>query len=113
MRPFGGLVEPICRAWPAPKVDMISSDVIVIGGGLVGTVVAYGLALVGRNVTVLDEGDDVFRASRKRAAQITCPVTRARPKTHKMGAPSAAPCRASEFSLGPFWRAGSSPATSA
>ena len=43
---------------------MVSSDVIVIGGGLVGTAVAYGLALVGRNVTVLDEGDDVFRASR-------------------------------------------------
>ena len=43
---------------------MFSSDVIVIGGGLVGTAVAYGLALVGRNVTVLDEGDDVFRASR-------------------------------------------------
>jgi glycine/D-amino acid oxidase-like deaminating enzyme len=43
---------------------MISSDVIVIGGGLVGTAVAYGLGLVGRNVTVLDEGDDVFRASR-------------------------------------------------
>jgi glycine/D-amino acid oxidase-like deaminating enzyme len=43
---------------------MISSDVIVIGGGLVGTAVTYGLALVGRNVTVLDEGDDVFRASR-------------------------------------------------
>src|SRR2546427_12932990 len=64
MRLFGGLVEPICRGWPAPKVDMISSDVIVIGGGLVGTAVAYGLALVGRNVTVLDEGDDVFRASR-------------------------------------------------
>src|SRR5439155_4945662 len=43
---------------------MVSRDVIVIGGGLVGTAVAYGLALVGRNVTVLDEGDDVFRASR-------------------------------------------------
>ena len=43
---------------------MFSSDVIVIGGGLVGTAVAYGLALAGRKVTVLDEGDDVFRASR-------------------------------------------------
>src|SRR2546427_6769071 len=64
MRLFGGLVEPICRGWPAPKAYMVSSDVIVIGGGLVGTAVAYGLALVGRNVTVLDEGDDVFRASR-------------------------------------------------
>lgn len=40
------------------------SDVIVIGGGLVGTAVAYGLALAGGQVTVLDEGDDAFRASR-------------------------------------------------
>lgn len=43
---------------------MLSSDAIVIGGGLVGTAVAYGLAQAGRNVTVLDEGDDAFRASR-------------------------------------------------
>ena len=43
---------------------MFSSDVIVIGGGLVGTAVAYGLGQLGKNVTVLDEGDDVFRASR-------------------------------------------------
>src|SRR5881392_1351060 len=43
---------------------MFSSDVIVIGGGLVGTAVAYGLAQAGKNITVLDEGDDAFRASR-------------------------------------------------
>lgn len=43
---------------------MLSSDVIVIGGGLVGTAVAYGLAQPGRQVTVLDEGDEAFRASR-------------------------------------------------
>jgi len=43
---------------------MFSSDVIVIGGGLVGTAVAYGLGQLGKNVTVLDEGDDAFRASR-------------------------------------------------
>lgn len=43
---------------------MSSSDVIVIGGGLVGTAVAYGLGQLGKNITVLDEGDDVFRASR-------------------------------------------------
>ena len=39
---------------------MFSSDVIVIGGGLVGTAVAYGLAQAGKNITVLDEGDDAF-----------------------------------------------------
>jgi glycine/D-amino acid oxidase-like deaminating enzyme len=43
---------------------MFSSDVIVVGGGLVGTAVAYGLAQPGKNITVLDEGDDAFRASR-------------------------------------------------
>jgi len=43
---------------------MPSSGVIVIGGGLVGTALAYGLAQRGRNITVLDEGDDAFRASR-------------------------------------------------
>lgn len=43
---------------------MYSSDIIVIGGGLVGTAVAYGLASNGAKVRVLDEGDDGFRASR-------------------------------------------------
>ncbi len=43
---------------------MNSSDVIVAGGGLVGTAVAYGLARLGLKVRVLDEGDDAFRASR-------------------------------------------------
>lgn len=46
------------------KNPMNSSDVIVIGGGLVGTAVAYGLAREGARVQVLDEGDDAFRASR-------------------------------------------------
>jgi glycine/D-amino acid oxidase-like deaminating enzyme len=43
---------------------MLASDVIVVGGGLVGTAVAYGLAQPGKKITVLDEGDDAFRASR-------------------------------------------------
>ncbi len=43
---------------------MRKTDVIVIGGGLVGMSIAYGLSLLGRKVTVLDEGDVALRASR-------------------------------------------------
>lgn len=43
---------------------MTTSDLIVIGGGLVGTAIAYGAARQGARVTVLDEGDDALRASR-------------------------------------------------
>jgi len=43
---------------------MQKTDVLVIGGGLVGLSIAYGLALLGRQVSVLDEGDDAFRAAR-------------------------------------------------
>ncbi len=39
-------------------------DTIVIGGGLVGAAVAYGLARRGQKVVVLDEGDIAHRASR-------------------------------------------------
>lgn len=39
-------------------------DVVVIGGGLVGSAVAYGLARGGARVTMLDEGDIAYRASR-------------------------------------------------
>lgn len=39
-------------------------DVIVVGGGIVGTAVAYGLARQDARVLVLDEGDQAFRASR-------------------------------------------------
>ncbi|MDO8404103.1 MAG: FAD-dependent oxidoreductase [Pseudomonas sp.] len=44
--------------------SVVQSDVIVIGGGLVGTAVAYGLARSGVDTVVLDQGDDAFRASR-------------------------------------------------
>ncbi|WP_426139483.1 NAD(P)/FAD-dependent oxidoreductase [Pseudomonas sp. DWP3-1-2] len=44
--------------------NVTQSDVIVVGGGLVGTAVAYGLAQSGADTVVLDQGDDAFRASR-------------------------------------------------
>ena len=39
-------------------------DVAVIGGGLMGCAIAWGLARCGQRVMVLDEGDIAFRASR-------------------------------------------------
>jgi glycine/D-amino acid oxidase-like deaminating enzyme len=42
----------------------MASDFIIIGGGLVGSAVAYGLIKSGASVTILDEGDTAFRASR-------------------------------------------------
>src|SRR6266436_1870757 len=39
-------------------------DVAVIGGGLVGAAIGWGLARAGQRVAVLDEGDVAFRASR-------------------------------------------------
>ncbi|MCY4349403.1 MAG: FAD-dependent oxidoreductase [Thiotrichales bacterium] len=39
-------------------------DVVVIGAGLVGGAVAYGLARAGQRVAVLDEEDATYRASR-------------------------------------------------
>ena len=41
-----------------------ASDTIVIGGGLVGSAVAYGLLRQGQSVTVLDGADDALRPSR-------------------------------------------------
>jgi hydrogen cyanide synthase HcnC len=39
-------------------------DAIVIGGGLVGTAIGYGLTRSGLKVALLDEGDIAYRASR-------------------------------------------------
>ncbi len=43
---------------------MSTHDAIVIGGGLVGGAIAYGLARRGARVALLDEGDVAFRAAR-------------------------------------------------
>ena len=40
------------------------TEFVVIGGGLVGAAIAWGLSHAGRRIIVLDEGDDAFRASR-------------------------------------------------
>src|SRR5262252_2886217 len=45
-------------------------DFAVVGGGLLGMAVAWGLARLGRRVAVLDEGDTAFRASRGNFALI-------------------------------------------
>ena len=39
-------------------------DTIVIGGGLVGAAIGYGLARAGLTTAMIDEGDVAFRASR-------------------------------------------------
>lgn len=44
--------------------NMRETDVAVVGGGVVGGAIALGLARGGARVTLLDEGDDAFRASR-------------------------------------------------
>jgi hydrogen cyanide synthase HcnC len=43
---------------------MTVCDAIVVGGGIVGGAVAFGLARAGARVTVFDEGDVAFRAAR-------------------------------------------------
>ena len=44
--------------------NMAEHDIAVIGGGLVGSAIAWGLAGAGKRVALLDEGDIAFRASR-------------------------------------------------
>ncbi|MBT4088569.1 MAG: FAD-binding oxidoreductase, partial [Deltaproteobacteria bacterium] len=41
----------------------IKTDIIVIGGGLLGSSVAFGLARKGADVVLLDEGDMAHRAA--------------------------------------------------
>lgn len=41
-----------------------SYDFAIVGGGIVGAAIAYGLARLGQRVAVLDEGDRALRAAR-------------------------------------------------
>jgi len=43
---------------------MVTADVIVVGGGNIGSALAYGLAKQGTSVVVLDEGDIAYRGAR-------------------------------------------------
>jgi glycine/D-amino acid oxidase-like deaminating enzyme len=51
-------------AGAAPVHPPREFELAVVGGGLVGMAIAWGLARSGRAVVVLDEGDVAFRASR-------------------------------------------------
>ncbi len=46
------------------KYKLNEPDTVVIGGGIVGASLAFGLARAGERVALLDEGDVAFRASR-------------------------------------------------
>jgi hydrogen cyanide synthase HcnC len=50
---------------------MAACDAIVIGGGMVGGAIAFGLARAGARVTVFDEGDVAFRAARANFGNIS------------------------------------------
>src|SRR5580704_14815207 len=45
-------------------------DVAVVGGGLLGSAIAWGLGRLGKKVVVLDEGDIAQRASRANFALV-------------------------------------------
>ena len=43
---------------------MKSANIIVVGGGIIGVSIAYGMAELGEKVTVIDNGKGVNNASR-------------------------------------------------
>src|ERR1700749_544896 len=63
---FGRLTEGWVPAFAGmgQNGSMQRYDAIVIGGGLVGSAIAYGLANAGLKPALIDEGDVAFRASR-------------------------------------------------
>jgi len=54
----------------APGTTVSAFDLAVVGGGLLGMAVAYGLVRAGRRVVVLDGDDLAFRASRGNAGLV-------------------------------------------
>ena len=52
------------------KTRQADADVLIIGGGLVGSAVAFGIAERGARVIMLDEGDRAFRAARGNAGLV-------------------------------------------
>ncbi len=60
---FIGCILFRCVTQMGMKRVASGQDVVVVGGGLVGLAAAYGLARRGREVTLLDEGDEARPAS--------------------------------------------------
>ncbi len=54
------------------KTKTTEHDIIVVGGGMAGCAAAYGLALAGRKVTVLDAPTETNKASRTNVGLIWC-----------------------------------------
>jgi len=48
----------------------VVSDIIIIGGGNIGSAIAYGIAQMGLSVSVLDQGDTALRAARGNFGQV-------------------------------------------
>lgn len=60
---FGWAGDSVARPWATDQTAGMT-DLIVIGGGLAGTAIAWGAARQGASVALLDEGDNAFRAAR-------------------------------------------------
>src|SRR6202035_3199737 len=70
---------------------MTRYDAMVIGGGLFGSAIAYGLARAGLRVALVDEGDVAYRASRGHFG-LGLGAEQGRPRT-ALPAPDPAPRR--------------------
>ncbi len=49
---------------PASRIETDTADTVVVGGGIFGIAIAYGLQRLGCDTLVLDGGDDALRAAR-------------------------------------------------